>query len=375
MTLNSIDISVAALYRLLVVSIMLYSCKVPNAGQAHNYPKMMLSYLLILEHWRQTKHYTLAMMKQNMSCVNEELGEMTFSVLSRCVLGDFLKSDFEHMSKMYSLLPVYMNIKNDIMHDTGKKDSISWRHTVDMNSDEVRSTSFFFKRTITTILANRHQSYDGNSACFINEFSARQHLTRSTSGLVYLEDTTNICIKLVKQLRRELYNNFLSGHHDIWPDIYNNGRIRQASVMSDSDADGDDEKVDIVWGAYWEDCKVGSYSLMRTEFEENDEVKNGVCVYQVVEKNSDTMAIQDPNELAFSGVEFFCTVNNTQSSCLRDGQWNRHRNNRNHLTTVNNYTVITYFDHFVNNHRLPSGVVDIVKHVMSQTNVFSLDDM
>lgn len=374
MRLNSLSSSIKALYRLMIVSIMLYKCKVPNTGQSHNYPKMMMSYLLIVEYWRTKKHYTISMMKQEMYCMNEELGEVTFSVLSRCVLGDFMKSDFEHMKKMYSLLPVYMNIKEDILRDTNRKDAITWRHKIDTNCDEVRSTAFFFKRMIQSIMHNRHQSYDGSPASFSSEFVARQHMVESTAGLVYIEDITDICIRQMKQMRKELYGNFLSSHHDIWP-VVNDipSRSRMVSTLSDN-SEAEDELLLPVWGPVWEDCTIGSYAIMRTEYEEKNVVKNGLCVYEVVERNSDTEIIHDHNNLAFMGIELFCTRDNTCSSCLRDGQWNRHRN-RNALTKVYNYTVICYFDSLLNNQRLTAEVVNKVREIMRTTKLFSTDDL
>ena len=88
MRFNDLSFSVQMLYRLFVASSMLRQMKIKGKGTAHNYPKMILTQLLILEYWRKTGYYACDMMAANTSIVNEELGEATFSLLSRAVLGD-----------------------------------------------------------------------------------------------------------------------------------------------------------------------------------------------------------------------------------------------------------------------------------------------
>ena len=64
-------------------------------------------------------------MKENMHMYNEELGEISFSVLARCVLGDNHKSDLQHMRSLYKLLPVYRDTKDQLLADTVSSDSIN----------------------------------------------------------------------------------------------------------------------------------------------------------------------------------------------------------------------------------------------------------
>jgi hypothetical protein len=100
---------------------MLRQVKLPHRGKAHDYPKMLLAQLLILEYWRSKDHVTVKLMKQNMSLMNEELGEISFGMLAQSVLGDSLRSDLEHMQKMFALLPIYRDVKRDLQLDANKK--------------------------------------------------------------------------------------------------------------------------------------------------------------------------------------------------------------------------------------------------------------
>ncbi len=78
------------------------------------------------------------MMKENMLRVYEELGKLSFSVLFGCIVGDNQRSNFEHTKKIYELLPVYMDVKQDIEVDNTNKHYIGWSHKIDIDSDEVR---------------------------------------------------------------------------------------------------------------------------------------------------------------------------------------------------------------------------------------------
>ena len=369
MRFNSMSKSVGSLYRLLNACIMLYECKPTNTGTAHNYPKMILSFLLILEHWRTTGHYVIDMMKDNMSCVNEELGELTFSVLSRCVLGDTQKSNFEHMHKMYELLPVYMEVKQDVQADTRNKESIGWRHNIDNNSDEVRSTAFFFNRTIHMILLDRYNSYDGTPDSFSSQIISNDHLTKNYLPVVYITDISDNCASLVTKLKREVMGNFLSGHEHIWPILDDNEgdeiKHNDSHIMDDDEVNWDIT----AGGPDWELCKVGSYAISRSEFEAKDgTVTTGICVYKVITKNTDEAVIPNPNNYTFNGVELVCTVRNNNINCL-DGQWNTVRNAE--IETVYNYTIIVYFDGFRSTNRLLVDTINYVKHINSHVHVFT----
>ena len=371
--MNSLQQSVGALYRMLNVCIMLYQCKIPNAGRAHNYPKMILSYILIVEHWRQNKHYTLKMMDLGMHCVNEELGELTFSVLARCVLGDYIKSDIEHMHKMYELLPIYIALKDDILKDVNNKDSIAWRYTIDTDSDEVRSTSFFFKRAIRQINEDKYQTYDGSSQCFVNSVFANECMLKTSLPIVYMSDTTEFCLSTFTQLKRELVGTFLSTHHDIWP-IPNQNDDSDTDSEIDSPSQNIDDDDDVTtWGPEWELCKVGGYAVMRTEFERENSsrVEKGVELYKIIEKISDTTNVNDPDELAFSGLEYICTIPNTSENCVTNGQWNYIRG-MSKESKVFNYTVIIYFDQLTVQQRIPDVVLRSMDASLSLANMFGL---
>ena len=71
--------------------------------QKNAYQGAMVMHLLILLYQRKHNLPTWQMYTMSASVFNEEVGEMSLSVLGRVTLGDTLKSDFEYMNKMYAL--------------------------------------------------------------------------------------------------------------------------------------------------------------------------------------------------------------------------------------------------------------------------------
>ena len=145
MKLNDRTKSTMALYRLFLVSYMLRNIKIPGMGTPHDYPKMMLCQILMMVYWLSCGLPVWKVMEHNICVFNEEMGETYYSILARCVLGDNIKSDFDHMNKIFSLLPLYKNVKDDISNDSNNKPfSHTWHHNVPVDAEEVTATVTFF---------------------------------------------------------------------------------------------------------------------------------------------------------------------------------------------------------------------------------------
>jgi hypothetical protein len=89
--------------------------------QKNAYQGAMVMHLLILLYQRKHNLPTWQMYTMSASVFNEEVGEISLSVLGRVTLGDTLKSDFEYMSKMYSLQHQYRAVADDVRKDEGRK--------------------------------------------------------------------------------------------------------------------------------------------------------------------------------------------------------------------------------------------------------------
>jgi hypothetical protein len=89
--------------------------------QQNSYQGAMVMHLLILLYQRKHNLPMWQMYTMSASVFNEEVGEISLSVLGRVTLGDTLKSDFEYMTKMYSLQHQYRAVSDDVRKDERRK--------------------------------------------------------------------------------------------------------------------------------------------------------------------------------------------------------------------------------------------------------------
>ena len=200
---------------------MLHNCRNAGATRGHPYPKVMLLFMLVLRYWRDTNFCAAQMMRHNMSLFNEELGELTFSILARSVLADHTRDDFEHMDRLFRLLRVYRDVKSDVVADnSGASNSLNWRHKIQKSSDEITSTQLFFKKIIKQMVNGTYQSYDGSPACYKNAQSGSEHRIRTNSPVVFMQlpELDDYLQKLMIVIRTDMNTNFLYPYSHIWPE-------------------------------------------------------------------------------------------------------------------------------------------------------------
>lgn len=204
------------------------------------------------------------MLKHNTGIFNEELGEITFSILCRCVIGDPTKDDFEHMQKVFATLPVLRDIKDDVVKDNGIATSLSWRHKIKSDGEEVNTVALFFQQSIRRIVSGHYQSYDNNKRAYKNRNIAilnsnntdiihRVFLTRDQLSS-YIDD-------IHKTAKLDIISDFCHNYTDIWPEAeYKYERqdddVSESSDVStvgigdnqiyiDPDNNGEDDAVDV----------------------------------------------------------------------------------------------------------------------------------
>jgi hypothetical protein len=354
MRFNDLSFSVQMLYRLFVASSMLRQMKIKGKGTAHNYPKMQLTQLLIIEYWRKTGYYACDLMAANTSIVNEELGEATFSLLGRAVLGDSCRSDFQYMRGVYKLIPIYREVKDDLSEQQGKKNTINWHHCIDDDDEAVASTSVFFNRLIRGVRGNWYRSYNGLPECFMSHAKAQDNLTTEYLGLVYQPQLVqNTLQDVLVNIKRTLHCTFLSDHHDIWPLQEVDGSSEDEDCPFEGDADCTVTDDDQVWGAPWRECKEGIYAVSRSEFPSK---QLGISLYLVVSVDVDGKE-EDEEYRSFQGRQLTCSIDNCTPECVRDGTWKMHRSTGLTQTeTVFDWEVISYFSHLNRDNHIPHDI-------------------
>ena len=226
---------------------MLQGVKLTGRRQPHNYPKMQLTSLLVLQYWEKIDHCTHQMMQEDTGFTNEELGEIGFSILSRVCLGDHTKDNFLHMDQMYKLIGVYRDLKSEINEDNNVTTSLSWRHKIDINGEEVSNSKLFFQSCIRQIIAGRWMSYSHKMTTYTNIHKASIASNKEFIPLVYMtrHELDIYVAKTYEIINSDLHGYFVYPYHDIWPEAKSNPVSQYDDITlssNDVDPDSDDSE-------------------------------------------------------------------------------------------------------------------------------------
>ena len=358
-----------SLYLLFAAGYMLRNVKVEGLTKSHDYPKMQMTEMLMLEYWRSSGHVIWDMMDGNMSMFNEEFGEIFFGILSRCVLGDHIKSSFEHMNDIYKLLPVYRSIKNEIMKDhDNSKHSLNWHHKIPVDSEEVTATAFFFKQTIRQIYNNTYDSYAVNAGYqWPAVLSSR---CRYNAPVVYNPNVGDEMTPVFAGIRSNLEGFFLHKHQQSWPEAkeaYNVGGEGGVNVVPQQMDEVKVPEVARVWGSPWEQCVVGRFAVTRDVSDVAG--TSGICVYKIVELLP-TVTEHGYVMNTFVGREYICNMSNHDVTCVKKGKWNNIPSVT-QTEVVNNWYVISYFRMLGSKKQLPASAVDDINLVDETDAIFT----
>ena len=198
-----------ALYRLFVAALLLRSANIDGYSKSHDYPKKILAYLLTLNYWRHHDMPVWKLMENNVCLFNEELGEMYYSILSRCVLGDNIKSNFDHMNKIFKLLPVYRSIREEMFQDNNNKQSITWHHKIPIDSQDVNATVFFYNRLIRYIVEGKHKSYPVGKD-YISQAACNANSNKNFVPLIFTKTIVDSIIPMVISVKKTIEGTLLN---------------------------------------------------------------------------------------------------------------------------------------------------------------------
>ena len=198
-------------------------------GNYRTYQKGMMMQLLILLYQQKHDLPTWEMFTRSVSVFNEEAGEMSFSVLSRVVLGDNLKMKFDHMDKMYKLTRAYSEASEALRVEQDRTARKNWYHLLTDKEVEIFTVSAFMLETIRCIGYNVFTQYPGNVECKNPSYS---FATRRTEA--YTSETLmwRRFIRLDMQSSMNKYRLACTGTwakdnnlHRLWPAYDNEARV------------------------------------------------------------------------------------------------------------------------------------------------------
>jgi hypothetical protein len=172
------------------------------------------------------------MYAKSASVFNEEVGEISLSVLGRVTLGDTLKSDFEYMSKMYSLQHQYRAVADDIRVGENRKKRTPGGYTK-LAKREVAQTKVtnFMLAMIADAEAGTYRAYTGNlkkdnpaySKDAVASDETRKERPNYTSFWLYHSSNEREIAKSLEKLRKIAVKKYCQNWglkiKDVWPEF------------------------------------------------------------------------------------------------------------------------------------------------------------
>lgn len=202
--------------------------------------QQMVIFLYLQKHNLPAWH----MFKHNLAVYNEESGEISFSMLSRCVLGDTLKFDFEHLNKMYRMMNVYLQCRGAVAEDTHSRTMRSRSHqSYDLHSVEVNTTIAHFKKIINEMRSGQFRFYADRKKCFTSSIDGAKYAVRQHVDKIYKRKFRKLVREEITKMKDAFNPRFASNDPKSWPRSMNDAFDSDEDSPLKSDSEDDDEKI------------------------------------------------------------------------------------------------------------------------------------
>ena len=209
---------------------------VKNVSTSNSYIQSIMLQVRLLHYQFRANLPMYEMFKKRLSLFNEEAGELSFSVLSRCVLGDTTKHQLDHMCKMYNSIHDHQAISRDLQEDNGMrmKEDTSWRHEYNSESRPVVETLAFVRQHLRTIRQGQHTIYDGKAAGYQNATSARGHQVVPNWHSSYWgkRAVDMFDLQWAKVGQKFEHTDFGQKVHNVWPEMMSGNSCPDATAES-----------------------------------------------------------------------------------------------------------------------------------------------
>lgn len=198
------------------------------------YSKALMLYILLLQHWDKQFPTVAKIWKQHLPAFVEEDGELSFSVLSRTVLGDTTKSSFATLNKAYKSQQLYKEAMADFDQDANCFSRTASLHTVlDEDSAEVKQLAKFLSLHFQSIQAGKLNIYTKlTKDNFAYSARTSTEATSQTISLSFAEisslDTLNLSIPLFESAstQHKVDETLNSIEKTLFEDNYSGAEIR-----------------------------------------------------------------------------------------------------------------------------------------------------
>ena len=187
---------------------------------SQEYVDCMVMFLNTLTFLRRMKTPVWYMYLNHLNCFNEEAGEISFSILSRAMLGDNHKHELDHMSMMYQLTPLYRKITCEMQDDVGHLyHSSHTRHNIRHDAPEVRIVGEDMIQVVKELRMKTFMEYDGSAQGYKNSTAAMEHQVEPAHMTIWwIDDISQEVCEALEVNNTRYGGNWMKTHSDIWPE-------------------------------------------------------------------------------------------------------------------------------------------------------------
>jgi hypothetical protein len=200
--------------------------------------------MLCVQRYQTSKGLVMSdILAHNLGAVVEEPGEILFSCLARCVVGDTMQQQFAHLNTMFKLLSVFRETISDFEDDVGISGGGTGYVIIKKSSAEVRAVRSFMKGHIRKIIAGVKCMY-GNmkdkqmkGGVTLKAVQAKQRYEIDAYiPRIYIADIEDKVRGVFEIARSQVDTHYSEQFHDIWdftpkdtlfPDAYESDEIVQ----------------------------------------------------------------------------------------------------------------------------------------------------
>ena len=187
--------------------------------RCNDYAKAIYVQMQIMAYHRMQDSFFWKMMQQNICAFNEEGGEVTFSVLSRLVVGDSTRDYFEHIDKHYYLLHLYRQTNEDVFNDIGDPLIKHNHYKIPQDGEEVQAVAAYFLDKIRELRSNWFLVYTGTKKSYArkNQEMVRVQAADKVKKL-WIDDISPVVDQHSAACDNKLNGFWLTQFTAIWPE-------------------------------------------------------------------------------------------------------------------------------------------------------------
>jgi hypothetical protein len=200
---------------------MLHLLMVLQRGKSHMYIHSMIMQLLILLHQRSKDTCAWKMLMGSLSTFNEEAGELSFSMLARCILGDTQKRKFAHLNKIYQQIHFYGSLEKELGADgAGFNKNGNWRKKLDPEGDLVIAVTAHMNSVIRQIRMRCFHVYSGKPRTWRDMGPARDTLVKVSNPIpLWVADMGAELDRQLQKCQDKFSTFWVEPYKNMWPEF------------------------------------------------------------------------------------------------------------------------------------------------------------